>query len=290
MSRRRTMSRRSSAKVLGGIGSPSGVRKPTRRSAAFFSLGLKPRMPSRINAAFIRLTIRLCSPTLVLAVGPLGIFVLGCRDRHHLAVITLAAQPAEKRAFEQLGVEPIGLGAPVLARHRHTRCVNDVGLNVACTEPTRQPEAVTARLEGDSDAFDPMACLRRFLSPSMQQLQQCALVDRELLQRLALNARHDAGDEPVRQAQFNNGDQRAVRIEGARGSAQIVQLLHRALHRFTSATMDAISSPPPRSISLGGLRTPAPGVRRAAIMGPPSANLHNKGSDEPFAESPLYAA
>ena len=49
----------------------------------------------------------------------------------------------------------------------------------------------------------------------MQQLQQCALVDRELLQRLALDARHDAGDEPARQAQFDNGDQRAVRIEAA---------------------------------------------------------------------------
>ena len=57
------MSRRSSAIVLGGIGSPSGVRKPSRRSAALFSLGLKPRMPSRTNAAFIRLTIRLRSPT-----------------------------------------------------------------------------------------------------------------------------------------------------------------------------------------------------------------------------------
>ena len=34
--------------------------------------------------------------------------------------------------------------------------------------------------------------------------------------------------------------------------------LHGALHRFTSATMDAISSPPPHSISLGGLRTPTP--------------------------------
>src|SRR5947209_19886723 len=94
-----------------------------------------------------------------------------------VALMTLAAKPTKKRAFEQLGVEPIGLGAPVLARHRHTRCVNDVGLNVACTEPARQPEAVAAGLESDNDAFDPMSCLRRFLSPSMQQLQQCALVD-----------------------------------------------------------------------------------------------------------------
>src|SRR6476659_10195009 len=113
-----------------------------------------------------------------------------------------------------------------------------------------------------------MPCLRRFLSPSMQQLQQCALVDRELLQRLALDARHDAGDEPARQAQFDYGR--------ARGSAQIVQLLHGVLHRFTSATMDAISSPPPHSISLGGLRTPAPRVRGTTVMGPASENLHMK--------------
>src|SRR3984893_14026819 len=134
------MSRRSSAIVLGGIGSSSGVRKSSSRPAAFFSLGLKPRMPSRIKVAFIRLTIRVCSPTrlLALAVGPLGIFVLARRDRHHLAVITLAAQPAEKGAFEQFGVEPVGLGASVLARYGYARCVNNVGLNAACPQPTRQ--------------------------------------------------------------------------------------------------------------------------------------------------------
>jgi hypothetical protein len=35
----------------------------------------------------------LSDETLALAVGPLGIFVLDCRDRDHLAVITPAAQP-----------------------------------------------------------------------------------------------------------------------------------------------------------------------------------------------------
>ena len=146
--------------VLGGIGSPSGVRKPSRRSAAFFSLGLKPRMPSRTNAAFIRLTIRalLSNEALALAVGPLGIFVLDRRDRHHLAVITLAAQPAEKGAFEQLGIETVSLGAPVLARYGYTRCVNDVGFDAACLEPARQPETVPASLEGDCNAFDPASC------------------------------------------------------------------------------------------------------------------------------------
>jgi hypothetical protein len=73
------------------------MRKPSSRSAAFFSLGLKPRMPSRTNVALIRLMI-----ALALAVGPLAIFVLNCRDCDHLAMITLTAQPAKKGAFEQL--------------------------------------------------------------------------------------------------------------------------------------------------------------------------------------------
>ena len=34
---------------------------------------------------------------------------------------------------------------------------------------------------------------------------------------------------------------------------------------------------PPAVSSFGGLRTPAPGVRRATIMGPASENLHTSG-------------
>jgi hypothetical protein len=86
-------------------------------------------------------------------------------------VITLAAQPAEKSTFEQLGVETVGLRSPMLARHRHTRGVNDVGLNAARREPACQPEAVTAGLEGNDNAFDPASCFLRFLPPSMQQPQ-----------------------------------------------------------------------------------------------------------------------
>src|SRR6187402_3702812 len=59
----------------------------------------------------------LSDEAVMLAVGPLGILVLHCRDLDHLAVITLTAQPAEKGAFEQLSVETVSLGAPMLARH-----------------------------------------------------------------------------------------------------------------------------------------------------------------------------
>jgi hypothetical protein len=43
------------------------------------------------------------------------------KAHHHLAVISLAAQPAEKGALEQLGVETVGLGAPVQTRLRSMR-------------------------------------------------------------------------------------------------------------------------------------------------------------------------
>jgi SSS family solute:Na+ symporter len=44
-------------------------------------------------------------------------------------VIPLAAQPAEKGALEELGIETVGLGASVLARHGYARCVDNLGLD-----------------------------------------------------------------------------------------------------------------------------------------------------------------
>jgi hypothetical protein len=59
-------------------------------------------------------------------------------------VITIAAQPAEKSTFEQLGVETVGLRSPMLARHRHTRGVNDVGLNAARVSFPKTPGQIRA--------------------------------------------------------------------------------------------------------------------------------------------------
>src|SRR5829696_7089520 len=61
--RRRAMSRRSSARVFGGSGTPSGVRSDSRRPSAFRTIGLKPRTPRRAKAPFMRLTSRVRSPT-----------------------------------------------------------------------------------------------------------------------------------------------------------------------------------------------------------------------------------
>src|SRR5204862_3469007 len=110
----------------------------------------------------------LSDETLALAVGPLGIFFLDCGDRDHLAVVTLAAQPSKKDAFEQLGVETVGLGTPMLARYGYARCMNNVRLDVACPEPARQPKTVPTSLEGNCNAFDPLSFFLCFLSPAMQ--------------------------------------------------------------------------------------------------------------------------
>src|SRR5262249_45509791 len=167
------MSRCSSASVFGGIGSPSGVRKLSRRPTALFRFGFNPRMPSRIHPALIWFAIRTFSPARVprSRARGLGTPVLKGGDGANLEVITPAAQPAEKSTLEQRGVETVGLRSPMLARHRHTRGVNDVGLNAARLEPACQPEAVTAGLEGNDNAFDPASCFLRFLPPSMQQPQ-----------------------------------------------------------------------------------------------------------------------
>jgi hypothetical protein len=55
-------------------------------------------------------------------------------------------------AFEQLGVETVGLGAPTLARYRYARCVDNMGLDAACPEPACQSETISASLEGNCDA------------------------------------------------------------------------------------------------------------------------------------------
>ena len=59
----RAISRCNSAETFGGSAEPSGVCSVARRSAALRRVGLKLRMPSRARVPFIRLTMRVRSPT-----------------------------------------------------------------------------------------------------------------------------------------------------------------------------------------------------------------------------------
>src|SRR5215218_1500968 len=172
--RSRAMSRRSSSSVLGGSGTPSGVRSAARRSGALRNVGLKVRTPKRAKHPFIRQTPlhpvdqarSLTDEPLALTVGALGILLRQRRDRDHVAVIRFAAQPADEDAFEQSRIEAICLGPAMLAGDGHAGWVDHVGFDAAGPEPARQPEAVAARLEGDRDAGDRAAVLGGLRTPA----------------------------------------------------------------------------------------------------------------------------
>ena len=134
----------------------------------------------------------LADEPLPLAARALGVLLLEGRDRGHAAVVRLAAQPAQEGALEQLGVEPVGLGPPVLARDGDARRVDDVGLDAARPQPAGEPEAVAPGLEGDREAGDRAPGPGRLVPPAPQQREQRLLVRRELLQRVAPDPGHDA--------------------------------------------------------------------------------------------------
>jgi len=69
---------------------------------------------------------------------------------------------------------------------------------------------------------DLVTFLLGFLPPAAQQLQQCVLIDRNLLQRLALNTRNNASDEPTRLAHLDHRDHRRVHIQRVQTPAEIV--------------------------------------------------------------------
>jgi hypothetical protein len=179
----------------------------------------------------------------VLSVRALGILLLEGRDRRHAAGVPFAAQPAEEGALEQLGVEPIRLGPPMLPRHGDARRVDGMGFDAARPQPTCQPEAVAAGLEGDADAPDPTASPGRLVPPTPEQPKQSGLIGLDLLHGLALDPRHHPSDEPARLAQLDDRDKRGTLLQSSEASAQVVRLRHGTLRRFCSDDR-ALPSPP----------------------------------------------
>ena len=101
---------------MGGIVSSSGVRALQEfRRLLKLRIEVADAEPRQCRLDAVDDGGVLANKGLALAVGAFGIFLCEGRDRAHLAVDRLAAQPAQKGAFELLGVEPVGLGAAVLA-------------------------------------------------------------------------------------------------------------------------------------------------------------------------------
>ena len=126
---------------------PPVCATPARRSAAWRRLGLKSRIPSRAKALFMRLmTGAFADQRLALTARPPGVFHLERRDRRHRAMAALTPQPAQKSSFQQTDIQPVGLGSPMFARHRHAGDMNDVGLDAAPLAASGPARSRPARL------------------------------------------------------------------------------------------------------------------------------------------------
>src|SRR6267154_2750951 len=122
-------------------------------------------------------------------------------------------------------------------------------------EPARQPEAVAAGFEGQCNPRDLFTGPDRLIAPAMQQGKQPFWARLQLLARLTLNPGKHTGNQPARLAHLDDGNDRAILVQGDGGSAQVVRLGHQGTPSVSYSDDGAISSPPaPYHLSAGGRR------------------------------------
>src|SRR5271169_7194034 len=102
----------------------------------------------------------------------------------------------------------------MLPRYRETGGMDHVRLDTTRRKPARQPEAVAAGFEGQRNPGDRAAGPDRFIPPAMQQSKQPFWARLQLLARLTLNAGKHTGNQPTRLAHLDDGNDRAILIQG----------------------------------------------------------------------------
>src|SRR3984893_6379697 len=284
----RAISRCNSAETFGGSAEPSGVCSVARRSAAPRLRGGRPAQgwfevanaqPGQGALHSVDDARALPDQALALPVGPLGVLFGNGRDARHGAVAPFPAQPPQEPPLHQLGVEPVGLGPAMFPRYGDTRGMDHMRLHPTRPQPARQPEAIAAGFEGQRNPGDLAAGLDRLVAPAMQQAKQPFCTRLQLLAWLALNAGKHTGNQPTRLAHLDDGNDRAILVQGDEGPAQVVRLGHQGTPSVGYSDDGAISSPPaPYHLSAGGSRIrtfgPASGTRRlgtaSCSLGDPS--------------------
>src|SRR4029077_10520277 len=115
----------------------------------------------------------------------------------------------------------------MLPRYGDTRGMDHVRFDPARIQPTRQPEAIAAGFEGQCNPRDLFTGPDRFIAPAMQQAKKPFRTRFQLLLRLTLNAGKHPGNQPARLAQLDDGNDRAILVQGDEGPAQVVRLGHK---------------------------------------------------------------
>jgi hypothetical protein len=82
--------------------------------------------------------------------------------------------------------------------------MNDLHLNAAGLQPSRQPKAIASRLMGKGNPLNPPAALYPLSSPTLQRSLQCCRIRLKLLQWSTVNAGNQAGDQPTRLAHLDD--------------------------------------------------------------------------------------
>src|ERR1700726_2011038 len=153
-------------------------------------------------------------------------------------------------------------------RYGDTRGMDHMRLHPTRPQPARQPEAVPTSFEGQCNPRDLAAGLDRLVTPAMQQAKQPFCTRLQLLAWLALNAGKHTGNQPTRLAHLDDGNDRAILVQGDEGPAQVVRLGHQGTPSVGYSDDGAISSPPaPYHLSPGGrwIRTIGPRHERAGF-------------------------
>src|SRR3954466_7368106 len=119
-------------------------------------------------------------------------------------------------------------------RYRDTRGMDYMRLHPAGPKPARQPEAVATGFEGQCNPRDLAAGLDCLVAPAMQQAKQPFWARLQLLARLTLNPGKHAGNQPTRLAHLDDGNDRAILVQGDEGSVarSPVRLQHLAPRAF----------------------------------------------------------
>src|SRR6516225_3242725 len=124
----------------------------------------------------------------------------------------------------------------MLPRDRDTRWMDHVSLDATRLKPARQPEAVAAGFEGQRNPRDRAAGPDRLILPAMQQAKQPFWARLQLLARLTFNTRKHTANQPARLAQLDDGNDRAILVQGDERPAQVVRLGHRGTPSLDAAT------------------------------------------------------
>ena len=94
-----------------------------------------------------------------------------------------------------------------------------MSLDATRRKPAGQPEAVAAGFEGNRNPHDRAPGPDRLILPAMQQAKQPFWVRLQLVARLTLNAGKHTANQPARLAQLDDGNDRAILIQGDEGPA-----------------------------------------------------------------------